>query len=68
MAGILSGLFVAVGQVVAVGEELAIVEAMKMRFSVTASTAGRVNAVSATVGDRVTAGQVLLTLDLLRIE
>ena len=51
------------GQVVAEGEELLVMEAMKMELSLRAPRAGRVAAVQAAAGDFVDADAVLVTLD-----
>jgi acetyl-CoA carboxylase carboxyltransferase component/biotin carboxyl carrier protein len=51
------------GQLVAAGEELLVIEAMKMEHEVRAQAAGRVREVPAAVGDTVPAGAVLVVLD-----
>jgi acetyl-CoA carboxylase carboxyltransferase component len=50
------------GQLVAAGEELLVLEAMKMEHEVRAQTAGRVAGVQVGVGATVSAGTVLVTL------
>jgi biotin carboxyl carrier protein len=62
MAGIVTGLAVAVGEAVVEGQELVVVEAMKMCFAVTAKLAGTVADLGVRPGDRVAAGQALLAL------
>jgi 3-methylcrotonyl-CoA carboxylase alpha subunit len=51
------------GQIVAKGDELVVVEAMKMENALRAPRAGVVKAVRAQVGDMVQAGQVLVELE-----
>ncbi|HEU5386615.1 MAG TPA: carboxyl transferase domain-containing protein [Streptosporangiaceae bacterium] len=51
------------GRLVAAGEELLVIEAMKMEHEVRAQAAGRVREVPAAVGDTVPAGAVLVVLD-----
>lgn len=53
---------VAVGASVAVGEELVVVESMKVEIPVPASRAGRVVAIAVERGDHVEAGDLLLTI------
>jgi propionyl-CoA carboxylase alpha chain len=53
---------VALGDEVAVGQRLLILEAMKMEHEVTASAAGTVTALHVAVGDAVDAGRTLLTV------
>ena len=62
IAGRLLQFSVAVGDVVAAGAELAIVEAMKMEHVLAAPHAGRVVALAVPPGSFVDAGQLLLTL------
>jgi biotin carboxyl carrier protein len=51
------------GQKVAKGEEVLVVEAMKMENAVRAPRAGTVKAVAVRVGDRVSAGTVVAELE-----
>ena len=51
------------GQDVAEGEEVVVMEAMKMELTLRAPRAGRVAAVQAAAGDFVEADAVLLTLE-----
>jgi 3-methylcrotonyl-CoA carboxylase alpha subunit len=62
MPGTLLKLNVAVGEQVEEGQALAVVEAMKMEFTVRAPHAGRVKAVNYSQGDQVAAGDVLIAL------
>ncbi|MFP5219269.1 MAG: carboxyl transferase domain-containing protein [Actinomycetes bacterium] len=62
-AGLLVQVDVAVGDVVARGQQLAVVEAMKMQFPVTAPVAGTVAAVLRETGRGVAEGDRLLDLD-----
>jgi 3-methylcrotonyl-CoA carboxylase alpha subunit len=52
-----------VGKVVAKGEPLVVVEAMKMEHTIAAPRAGRIKAVNVAAGDRVAAGVELVTMD-----
>jgi methylmalonyl-CoA carboxyltransferase 1.3S subunit len=54
---------VKVGQQIADGDVLVVLEAMKMETEITAQTAGTVEAVLVGVGDPVTGGQVLVQVD-----
>jgi biotin carboxyl carrier protein len=54
---------VAAGDVVARGQRLCLLEAMKMQNPVCASRAGRVGSVRVRAGDQVTQGQVLFEID-----
>ena len=51
------------GDDVAAGQELIVMEAMKMELSLKASRAGRIESVRAVVGDFVEADAVLVTLE-----
>ena len=63
MPGKVIAVKVEVGQHVAKGEEVLVVEAMKMENAVRAPRSGRVKAVAVSVGDRVSPGVVLVELD-----
>lgn len=63
MPGLLAGLKVAVGQVVKEGEELAVVEAMKMENSLRAVQDGVVKAVLAEVGASLTVDQPIVEFE-----
>jgi len=62
MHGLVAEINVGPGDTVAAGQVVAIIEAMKMMNEVIAQRAGRVNRVSASVGDTVDAGYSLLSL------
>jgi oxaloacetate decarboxylase alpha subunit len=62
LAGMVVKILVQPGQQVAEGESIAILEAMKMETSVSASAAGQIVEVRAKSGDSVTVGDVLVTL------
>jgi len=63
VAGTIVGIPVEEGQHIAVGDVLAVIEAMKMETEITATSAGTVTAVLVGVGDAVTGGQVLVQVD-----
>ncbi|WP_067107341.1 carboxyl transferase domain-containing protein [Sphingopyxis granuli] len=60
MLGMLVSMTVATGDTVVAGQEVAVVEAMKMQHGVTASHGGIVAALAATVGDMLLDGQPIL--------
>jgi 3-methylcrotonyl-CoA carboxylase alpha subunit len=62
MPGTLLKVSVAVGEQVEEGQALAVVEAMKMEFTVRAPHAGKVKTVNYSPGDQVAAGDVLIEL------
>ncbi len=62
LTGTVVSVAVAPGQLVAAGEELLVLEAMKMEHEVRARAAGRVAGVQVAVGATVTAGTVLVVL------
>lgn len=62
-AGVVREILVAVGDGVAIGQELALIEVMKMRIPVEAPVAGTVSAIAARAGETVAKGAVLLTLE-----
>ena len=53
---------VAVGAAVAAGDEVAVVESMKVEIPVTAPRGGRVETIAVAAGDPVQAGDLLLTI------
>jgi len=53
---------VSVGSAVAEGDEVAVVESMKVEIPVTAPSAGRVAAIRVAAGDPVQTGDLLLTI------
>jgi geranyl-CoA carboxylase alpha subunit len=63
MHGNLLRLLVAVGDRVSAGDELAVVEAMKMEHRLQAAVDGTVSAVHASAGEQVSAGVVLIEID-----
>ncbi|MCE8432360.1 biotin/lipoyl-containing protein, partial [Rhodovulum sulfidophilum] len=62
LAGTTVSVAVAVGQSVAAGEPLMVLEAMKMNTDIRAPQAGTVTAINVAPGATVTEGQVLLIL------
>ena len=63
LPGTIKQVLVAVGQEVAAGETVVIMEAMKMENNITAEFAGKVTAVKVAVGDQVQSGQSLVELN-----
>lgn len=63
MGGALLKYTVAVGDEVAAGDQVAVLEAMKTEVPVLTETAGTVVGLPAQVGERLTAGQVLVTFE-----
>jgi biotin carboxyl carrier protein len=62
MGGIVVEVDVKVGQAVAVGERLLVLEAMKMKMPITATYAGRITRVLVAVGDAIEGGQPVATI------
>ena len=62
LAGTVVSIQARVGQAVAAGEQLMVIEAMKMNTTVTAPRAGTVTAIAVETGAVVEEGQVLVTL------
>jgi len=62
LAGVVASIEVQVGQTVAAGERILTIEAMKMKTSVTAHRAGRIERLLVQVGDGVDAGQPLVII------
>ncbi len=62
LPGVLVAIAVQVGDAVAVGTELCVLEAMKMKNPIKATRAGKVTAIHVTVGQQVPYGAPLLTL------
>ncbi|MBR4534336.1 MAG: biotin/lipoyl-binding protein [Bacteroidaceae bacterium] len=60
LPGTIKQVLVSVGQEVAAGDTVVIMEAMKMENNITAEFAGKVTAVNVAVGDQVQSGQVLV--------
>ncbi|WP_050522616.1 ATP-binding protein [Pseudorhodobacter wandonensis] len=63
MPGLVKALCVSAGQTVAAGDRLAVLEAMKMEYSLTAARAGVVAEVLVQEGDQVEAGAALILLE-----
>ncbi|MFO1175650.1 MAG: biotin carboxylase N-terminal domain-containing protein [Paracoccaceae bacterium] len=63
MPGQVKAVFVAAGDVVAAGDRLAVLEAMKMEHTLTAARAGRVAEVLTAAGAQVEAGAALIQLE-----
>ena len=63
MPGLIVKVVVAVGQEVKAGQELCVLEAMKMENEVDAERAGTVTEVRASAGDNVSSGDVLFVLE-----
>ena len=63
MPGTIVAVAVEVGDTVAAGDVLVVMEAMKMELSVTASMAGVVTSVAVTEGDSVEAGAAIVVVD-----
>ncbi len=63
VSGIVASVSAKEGQSLNVGDELLVLEAMKMETQVTASASGRVASVKVKAGDSVQAGQVLVEFE-----
>jgi methylmalonyl-CoA carboxyltransferase small subunit len=63
VSGIVASVAAKEGQSLKVGDELLVLEAMKMETQVTAAVAGRVASVKIKAGDSVQAGQVLVEFE-----
>lgn len=62
LAGMVESLAVSVGQKVAEGDKIAVIEAMKMKTPIMARTSGTVTHIAVTAGQAVEAGHVLMTI------
>jgi 3-methylcrotonyl-CoA carboxylase alpha subunit len=62
MGGVVVEVLAQVGQTVAAGDRLVVLEAMKMKTPITAIRAGQVSQVLVVAGAVVEAGQVLVTI------
>ena len=63
MPGAIVSISVKEGQTVVDGQDLCVIEAMKMQNEVRSHGAGRISAIRVSVGDTVASGQVLVTLE-----
>jgi propionyl-CoA carboxylase alpha chain len=63
MPGAVVRVAVAVGDTVRVGQELVVLEAMKMEHSISAATSGRIAEVHVTEGDQVESGRILVVVE-----
>jgi biotin carboxyl carrier protein len=63
MPGTVVKVLVAAGETVVTGQDLLIVEAMKMEIKVSAQVAGKVRAIHVSEGDSCDAGQILAEID-----
>jgi biotin carboxyl carrier protein len=63
LAGVVVEVGVKVGEAVKSGQQMLVIEAMKMKTSVSAHKDGKVTAVMVKPGDAVDAGQVLLSIE-----
>jgi glutaconyl-CoA/methylmalonyl-CoA decarboxylase subunit gamma len=62
IGGVVRSIDVAIGRVIAVGDKVATIEAMKMKTEVVSKIAGKVTNIDAQVNEPVETGQVLMTL------
>ena len=62
MHGNMAEIFVKTGDVVAEGDKLGVLEAMKMRHEITAPLAGEVTEIFATAGEQISSGAPILTI------
>lgn len=63
MPGLLTGISVAEGDIVQLGQNVAVIEAMKMENTLTAGMQGRVVRISAQIGDSLNVDDVILELE-----
>jgi acetyl-CoA/propionyl-CoA carboxylase biotin carboxyl carrier protein len=63
MQGTIVKVMVEVGQTIAVGDAVVVLEAMKMENQITAEKAGKVTKVNVTAGDKVGSGDVLVVIE-----
>lgn len=63
LGGVVAEVLVAVGQTVANGDKVLIVEAMKMKTPMVAHRAGRIAAIAVTAGQSVEPGQMLASIE-----
>ena len=62
IGGVVRSIDVAIGGVIAIGDKVATIEAMKMKTEVISKIAGKVTAIAAQVGASIETGQVLMSL------
>ena len=62
LGGVVQAVAVAIGQQVAAGDKVVVIEAMKMKTPMIAHRAGKVVAIAVQVGDAVEAGQLLVSI------
>ncbi len=63
LAGVVQSVDVTVGQEVAEGDRLCVIEAMKMKTNISAHKAGKITDIAVAVDQAVEAGQVLMTIE-----
>jgi acetyl-CoA/propionyl-CoA carboxylase biotin carboxyl carrier protein len=63
MQGTIVKVMVEVGQTIAVGDAVVVLEAMKMENQITAEKAGKVAKVNVAAGDKVGSGDVLVVIE-----
>jgi acetyl-CoA/propionyl-CoA carboxylase biotin carboxyl carrier protein len=63
MQGTIVKVMVEVGQTIAVGDAVVVLEAMKMENQITAEKTGKVTKVNVTTGDKVGSGDVLAVIE-----
>jgi oxaloacetate decarboxylase alpha subunit len=63
LAGTVHQVLVKVGDVVAAGEKILVLEAMKMETDVSAAVSGKVAAINISAGDQVSVGQALVLIN-----
>jgi len=62
VTGVVLEVAVAIGDAVGAGDELAVIESMKMEIPIESPSAGRVGSVEIVVGQSVSEGDVLVTV------
>ncbi len=62
LGGVVESIAVTMGQAVAQGDKVVIIEAMKMKSPMVAHMAGKITAIHVKAGDAVEAGQALVTI------
>lgn len=63
VAGRICAIPASVGSTVASGDDVVVVEAMKMEIPVSSSVAGKIKSILVAIDDTVTEGQILATLE-----